>query len=99
MFDTLDQPAHGAIRAAANDPPRHEAEPTFDLVEPRAVARGEMHVVAGMPREPRPHARMFAGRIVVEDQMEVQAGGHLGVEMPEKREELLIAMAPPVART
>ena len=48
-----------------------------------------MQMVPRTPREPRSDLGVLVGAVVVEDQMKLQLARHVGVQVPEKREELL----------
>src|SRR2546425_2722834 len=67
-------------------------EPAFHLIEPGGTGRGEVQVIAGMLGEPPPYTGMLVSAVVVQDQMDIDAGRHLAVDQAEKPQELLVAM-------
>ena len=46
----------------------------------------------GMSLEPRLHARVLVGRVVVHDDMQIEFGRGLDVDLPEESNELLVPM-------
>ncbi len=69
-------------RTAANGLLRDEAKPTLDLVQPRGVGRGVMDVVAWPFGEPRLDLGVLVGGVVVDDEMDIERGGHVAVHVP-----------------
>ena len=67
-------------------------EPTLDEIEPRRVRRGEVRMEPRVPREPSPDDRGLVRPVVIHDDVDVQGGGHLGVERGQERAELHGAM-------
>jgi hypothetical protein len=59
-------------------------EEPFDLVDPRRVGRGEVHVEPGMTFELAHDRGALVGGVVVGDQMNFEAGGDLGVDLVEE---------------
>ncbi len=51
-----------------------------------------MDVVARVRGEPGAHLGMFMSSVVVDDQMHLQVSRDVAVNMPQKRQELLMAM-------
>lgn len=51
-----------------------------------------MHVVTGPAGQPRLHLGMLVGGVVVDDQMDVERGGHVGVDVAQEGEEFLVAV-------
>ena len=87
------QLAHLLKRAAADRALGNHAEPALHLVEPRCIGRREMQMIPWPPGEPRADVRMFVRTVVVDDQMNVELRRHVGVNVLEEREKLLVAMA------
>ena len=71
---------------------RDDAKPRFDLIQPRGVGGSEVDMIPGSPREPSPHRGMFVGRIVIHDQVHLQFGRNVGLDVSEKLQEFLMAM-------
>lgn len=67
-------------------------EPAFDLVEPRRRGRCEVQVEPRVPVEPPLHVLVFVGRVVVQDQMNLEPWGHFTIDGLEERQELLVTM-------
>jgi hypothetical protein len=60
-----------SVKAAASDALLGQiAKPTFDQVQPRAGCRNEMQVEARMTFQLGFHARVFVGRVVIDNQMQ-----------------------------
>src|SRR6266542_2113079 len=64
------------------------AEPPLDQVEPRRAGRDEVQLEAGMGGQPPLDGVGFVGGVVVADQMDIQLGGHLLVELDQELAEL-----------
>jgi hypothetical protein len=90
VHDALDEGANRLKRAASDRLPSNQPEPDLHLIEPRAVGRREMHVVARPLGQPRADLGMLVGGVVVHDQVDLQPRGNLGVEMPKECEKLLV---------
>jgi len=58
------------------------AEPALDEVEPRTRGRREVQMEAGVLREPVLHVGVLVGRVVVEDQMDLEGLGNFAVDLP-----------------
>ena len=84
VIDFLDQFTHVAERAAADGALGDQREPALDLIEPAGVGGSEVKVVAGMAGQPGFDLGMFVGGVVVHDQMDVEFGRDVAVEMLEK---------------
>ena len=63
-------------RAASDGFVGDQREEAFDLIEPRAVGRDEVHVPARSGCQPCLDLRMAVGGVVVDDAVDVQIGGH-----------------------
>src|SRR5258708_30328577 len=85
--------SHRLEGAAADRLVGDQRKPTLDLVEPRAIGRGEMDVETWPPREPGTHPWMLVGGVVVADQMHVELGRHVGLDMAQEGQELLMPMS------
>lgn len=59
-----------------------------DLVQPARIGRREAHVEARVAFQPCVHARRLVGPVVVAHHVHVEPVGHLGVDLPEERDEL-----------
>ena len=58
-----------------------QPEPAFDLVEPGGAGRGEVQMEPWVGGEPGADRRGLVGGQVVADQMHVQFGGHVLVDL------------------
>jgi len=79
--------------AAANGLACEFAKPALDQIEPAGAGGNEVQDEAGMLLEPALHEGVFVRAIVVEDEVEEQAGRELGIETLEELEEFLVAVA------
>ena len=76
------------MSAAAQPLVGEQSEPSFDLVEPGRVGRGEVQVESWVAVEPAGDCRRFVGGVVVTDQVHVQVGGDVVVQLGEELFEL-----------
>lgn len=90
LFDTPAQISDRGERATADRTLCDQAEPAFDLIEPGAIGRRVVQMEARMARQPRPHFRMLVGRVVVDDQIQIELGGNRRVDVSQKAQELLM---------
>ena len=56
----------------------------LDLIDPRSVRRGEVHVETGVLGQPGGDGRVLVGAVVVADQMHVEVVGNLGVNLGQE---------------
>ena len=83
-----------ALEDAALEPlPGQLGEEAFDRVEPGGRGRGEVEVEPRMPFEPGAHLGMLVRGVVVDDQMQVELGRGLAVDLVEEADELLMPVA------
>ncbi len=92
-LDVTDESLGAGEGTSANSLLGNEAEPAFDLVEPGRIGWGEMQVVAGTPSEPSADFGMFMSGVVVDDEMDVEAAGHIAVDLTQECEELLMTVS------
>src|SRR5271166_2753711 len=88
-FEFRDTREHAATDAITSD----QAEEAFDLVEPGRRGGREMHVETGMLGQPSLDRRVFMGRVVIRDQMQVEAFGCAAVDEPQELKPFLVTMA------
>jgi hypothetical protein len=69
------------------------AEPDLYLVEPGGVGRGEVTVEARSTGKPSTDLGVLVADVVVEDQVNVQLLGYVGLDMAQKGQEVLVPMA------
>lgn len=93
MIDSLHELLDAGERAAANGLVSDHREEAFDLIEPGAVGRNEVHVPARTRCEPRLDLRVAVGGVVVGNAVNVQFGGHGRVDLAQERQELLMTVA------
>ena len=93
--DLLLELGDGGEGTAADGLLRDEVESDLDLVEPGGVGGGEVDVVAGPVGEPALDAGVLVGAVVVDDEVDVEVWGHVGVDVLEEAQEFLVAMARP----
>ena len=82
--DLAHQFTHAAKRTATNRLLGDEREPALDLVKPAGVSGRVMNVIARAAGEPGFDLGMFVGGVVVGDQVQLETGGNVAVEMIEK---------------
>jgi hypothetical protein len=92
MVDGFDQGSDIGERAAPQLLVGDLTKPTFNHVEPRTRRGGEMQMEAWVTLQPGSDTRMFMGSIVVDDQMQLQSGGHFGINAFEKPNEFLVSV-------
>jgi len=81
-----------AKTASANPLVRQVPKPPFHHIEPRTCGGDEVQLEARMPIHPVLHPRMFMGPIVVHNEMQIEMGRGLGVNLLEEPDELLMSM-------
>ena len=84
--------------AAADGLLGDEPEPALDLVDPGGVGGSAVHMVAGSARQSGFDFGVLVGGVVVYDEMDIQRLGHVGVDVAQEGEELLVPMASFVLR-
>lgn len=67
-------------------------KPALDLVDPGSRSRCEVYMVVGLAGEPCSDQRGFVGRVIVHDDVDVEIGRHLRVDLLEEVEKLCGAM-------
>lgn len=80
-------------RAAADGLLRDQPEPALNLMDSGGVGGGVVHVVAGPASQPGVDPGMLVGGVVVDNEMDVERRGHVGVDAAQEGEELLVPMA------
>ena len=88
LVDLSHQFAHAAKRAAPDRLLGDEPEPALDLVEPACVSGCVMDVIARVAGEPGFDLGMFVGGVVVGDQMDLEPGRNVAVEMIKEGREI-----------
>src|ERR1700676_4981909 len=92
-FNLAAQVTHRGERTAPEGALGDKSERTLDVIEPRAVGRRVVEMEARAAREPSLHFGMLVRAIVVNDQMHIEPRRHAGIEMAQKAQALLMAMA------
>ena len=59
-------------------------EPDLDLVEPGGIGGGKVDVVAGPVGEPALDTGVLVGAVVVDDEVDVEVRGHVGIDVLEE---------------
>jgi hypothetical protein len=93
VVDFLDEVGGGIERAATDSALSDESEEAFDLVKPGGVGGREMNVPTRTACEPSSDLGMLVGGVVVDDEMDIELGWHVGLDVTQEGEELLMAMA------
>ena len=69
-----------------------DVERNLDLVEPGRIGGSEMEMVAGPCSEPALDFDVFMGAVIVDDEVDIEVRGHVGVNVLEEAEELLMTV-------
>ena len=93
LVDAGDQIPDTAEAAATDGPLGDESEPSFDLIEPGRIGGRVMNVETWPGGEPDTHLGVFVGSVVVHDQVHVQTVWNCRIDLLEKTEKLLMAVA------
>ena len=93
--DLLLELGDGGEGTAADRLLRDDVEPDLDLVEPGGVGGDKVEVVAGPVGQPTLDAGVLVGGVVVNDEVDVEVRRHVGVDVFEEAQELLMAVARP----
>lgn len=70
-----------------------DTEPPFHEIEPGGISRREVQMKARPASKPSLDFGVFVGRVVVDDEMHVEVFGHVGIDMSQEGEELLMSVA------
>ena len=62
-------------------------------IQPASAGGREVHMIAGMAREPVPYSLNFVRSVVIHHQMHVDAGRNGGIDACQEFQELLMAVA------
>ena len=84
-IDALHELLDAGERAAADRLVGDQREEAFDLIQPRAVGRDEVHVPARATRQPHLDLRMAVRGVVVDDAVNVQFAGDGLVDLAQVR--------------
>ena len=79
--------------AAADGSLSDDMEPGLHLVEPGSICWSEVHVISWSRSKPAFYFRMLVGAVVVNDQMDVQVGRSIRINVSKELEKLLMAMS------
>ena len=69
--------------------------PDPNRVEPGVASGGEVAMAAGPGGEPAPDAGVPRGAVVVNDEVDIEVRGHVGIDVSEAARELPVAVARP----
>src|SRR6516165_6885020 len=92
-FDCGLEFSNAAEDAAADGVAGDQAEEAFDQIDPGGRSRGEVEVEAGVALEPSLDLGVLVGRVVVDDEMQIEAFRRIAVDGAQEAQELLMAMA------
>ena len=81
VTDTLNKLTDGGKGAATDRLLGDDVEPDLDLIEPGRVGRGEVDVIAGPSGEPAFDLGVLVGAVVVDDEVNVEVRGDVGVDV------------------
>ena len=85
--------SHAFEDAAANGILGDEAEEALDLIEPGGGGGREVNVPTRPAGEPSSDLGMLVAGVVVDDEMDVELVRHIGLDVAQESEELLMTMA------
>ena len=92
-LDGSDQLAYAVMRSARQLLGRERSEPALDQVHPGGVGRGEVELEAGVTNEPVANEGALMGARVVEDDVHIEFGRHVGVDAAQKGAKLAGALS------
>lgn len=92
MIDFRNQLLDAAERPPADCLLSNDVEPDFHLVEPGRTGRGEVDVIPRTSRQPLLHSSMFMRPIVIDDKMNLQVAGDVGLHMIQELQVLLMSV-------
>lgn len=93
MDDFLDEVVDASEGATTGCLLGDETEPALGLVQPRRIGRRVVDVEAGRLCEPESYPGMLVGRVVVDDQMDIEMAGFSLIDALEELKKLLVTMA------
>src|ERR1700730_10518497 len=79
--------------ASADALARDLGEEPLDEIEPRTGCRREMQLETLVPGEPALHLLCLVRGVIVDDQMQIEMGGRLAVDLPQERQEFVRPVA------
>ncbi len=85
VVDPLDELSDGGEGAAPDRLLGDPTKPTPHLIEPQGGGRGEVHVATGPFGQPGANLRVLVGRVVVDDQMQLERRRHTVVQVRKTR--------------
>ena len=92
VHDRALQVGHARKGAAPDALLRDQGEEPLDQVEPRSRGRREVQVEARLLRKPSPHPRVLVRRVIVPDQVQVEALVGVAMDDAQEAQKLLMAM-------
>jgi hypothetical protein len=69
-----------------------QAKPSFDLIEPGGRGWGEVDVIARSPGELGFDLGVLVSGVVIDDEMDIEIVGHVGIDVTQEREDFLVPM-------
>lgn len=69
------------MNAAAQLLAREFGKPSLDLIDPRRRCRREVDMIMRPAREPGSHRSSFMGAVIIHDDVNIQAGRDVGVDL------------------
>ena len=92
VSDLVDELADRGERAAPDRFLGNDVEPDLDLIDPGGVGGGEVDVIAGPSSEPALDFDVFMGAVIVDDEVDIEVPGHVGVDVLQEAQKLLMTM-------
>lgn len=84
QFDLLLELARGVERVATDSALGDQREPAFDPIEPQIAGKREVQMHARIARQPRPDLGILVRDVVVYDQVQIQLGRRLFVDVSQE---------------
>lgn len=93
VFDGGDQLPYVPKTAAAEAFVGEVPKPALHQLQPGTRRRNEVQMEPGMPPQPGLHARVLVRPVIVHDEMQIEFGRGVAIDLFEKAQELLMPMA------
>ncbi len=71
----------------------NDAKPNLDLVEPGGIGGDEVEVETRIAGHPKANFLVLVGGVVVDDEMDLKISGDVGIDVTQKLQKLLVAVA------
>ena len=93
LVDPADQFLYAGERTSSYSSPGNDAEPAFDLVDPGGIGGCVVGMVPLVFCNPSFDLGVLVGGVVVDDEVNIERWGNIGINVTQEGEELLVSMA------